>query len=138
MATNQDKVKELIDLRNQAKLGGGEKRIESQHKRVNIQPGKESPCCWTKTASKNSICSSHTGVIISAWKRQNSSETELLPDKERSTDVSYLYLHRILPYSEEHFQKCWLRRSASHGQSDDGRSSDHRTERSGGARIQKA
>lgn len=57
------------------------------------------------------------------------SETELLPDKERSTDVSYLYLHRILPYSEEHFQKCWLRRSASHGQSDDGRSSDHRTER---------
>ena len=81
-------------------------------KRVNIQPGKESPCCWTKTASKNSICSSHTGVIISAWKRQNSSETELLPDKERSTDVSYLYLHRILPYSEEHFQKCWLRRSA--------------------------
>ena len=33
MATNQDKVKELIDLRNQAKLGGGEKRIESQHKK---------------------------------------------------------------------------------------------------------
>ena len=32
------------------------------------------------------------------------SETELLPDKERSTDLSYLYLHRILPYSEEHFQ----------------------------------
>ena len=33
MATNQDKVKELIDLRNQAKLGGGEKRIESQKRR---------------------------------------------------------------------------------------------------------
>ena len=33
MDTNQDKVKELIDLRNQAKLGGGEKRIESQHKK---------------------------------------------------------------------------------------------------------
>ena len=33
MATNQDKVKELIDLRVQAKLGGGEKRIESQHKK---------------------------------------------------------------------------------------------------------
>lgn len=32
MATNQDKVKELIDLRNQAKLGGGEKtdRISAQ------------------------------------------------------------------------------------------------------------
>ena len=31
--TNQDKVKELIDLRAKAKLGGGEKRIDSQHKK---------------------------------------------------------------------------------------------------------
>ncbi len=31
--TNQDKVKKLIDLRVEAKLGGGEKRIESQHKK---------------------------------------------------------------------------------------------------------
>ena len=31
--TNQDRVKELIELRAQAKLGGGEKRIESQHKK---------------------------------------------------------------------------------------------------------
>lgn len=31
--TNQDKVKELIELRAQARLGGGEKRIESQHKK---------------------------------------------------------------------------------------------------------
>lgn len=29
--SNQDKVKQLIELRNQAKLGGGEKRIEAQH-----------------------------------------------------------------------------------------------------------
>ena len=33
MTTNQDKVKELIDLRLKAKLGGGEKRIETQHKK---------------------------------------------------------------------------------------------------------
>ena len=33
MATNQDKVKELIDLRNQEKLSGSEKQIESQHKK---------------------------------------------------------------------------------------------------------
>jgi acetyl-CoA carboxylase carboxyltransferase component len=30
---NQDKVKHLIELREKAKLGGGEKRIESQHKK---------------------------------------------------------------------------------------------------------
>jgi acetyl-CoA carboxylase carboxyltransferase component len=31
--TSQDKIKKLIDLRAEAKLGGGEKRIESQHKK---------------------------------------------------------------------------------------------------------
>jgi len=30
---SQDKIKKLIDLRAEAKLGGGEKRIESQHKK---------------------------------------------------------------------------------------------------------
>ena len=29
--SNQDKIKKLIELRAQAKLGGGEKRIEAQH-----------------------------------------------------------------------------------------------------------
>ena len=33
MSTNQEKIKELIKLREQAKLGGGEKRIEAQHKK---------------------------------------------------------------------------------------------------------
>jgi len=30
---NQDKIKQLIDLRSEAKLGGGEKRIEAQHQK---------------------------------------------------------------------------------------------------------
>lgn len=29
-----NKIKELMNLRNQAKLGGGGKRIEAQHKKV--------------------------------------------------------------------------------------------------------
>ena len=29
--SNQDKIKKLIDLRTEAKLGGGQKRIDSQH-----------------------------------------------------------------------------------------------------------
>lgn len=33
MATNQDKVKKLIDLRVEAKLGGGQKRIDAQHQK---------------------------------------------------------------------------------------------------------
>ncbi len=31
MSDNQDKIKQLIELRQQAKLGGGQKRIDSQH-----------------------------------------------------------------------------------------------------------
>ena len=33
MSTNQDKIQKLIDLRAQAKLGGGQKRIDSQHEK---------------------------------------------------------------------------------------------------------
>ena len=31
--SKQDKIKQLIDLRAEAKLGGGEKKIEAQHKK---------------------------------------------------------------------------------------------------------
>ena len=33
MSTQEQKIKELIDLREKAKLGGGPKRIEAQHKK---------------------------------------------------------------------------------------------------------
>ena len=33
MSSNQDKIKELISFREQAKMGGGQKRIDSQHKK---------------------------------------------------------------------------------------------------------
>lgn len=33
MSTNSDKIKQLISLREKAKLGGGQKRIDSQHKK---------------------------------------------------------------------------------------------------------
>ncbi|MFI3330969.1 MAG: acyl-CoA carboxylase subunit beta [Rikenellaceae bacterium] len=33
MSTNQEKIKELINYREKAKLGGGQKRIDSQHKK---------------------------------------------------------------------------------------------------------
>ena len=72
MITNQDKVKKLIELRATAKLGGGEKRIESQHKKGNKQPVNVSKCYWTTAASKNLTCSSPTGVQTSAWRKPNS------------------------------------------------------------------
>ena len=68
MSNQLEKVKELIELRAQARLGGGEKAIEKQHAKgkytarermlkVNIQHVNVSLCCLTKVASKNWICS---------------------------------------------------------------------------------
>ena len=33
MSSNQDKINELISFREQSKMGGGQKRIDSQHKK---------------------------------------------------------------------------------------------------------
>ena len=52
MSNQLEKVKELIELRAKARLGGGEKAIEKQHAK-----GKASPCCSMKAVSKKWICS---------------------------------------------------------------------------------
>jgi methylmalonyl-CoA decarboxylase subunit alpha len=56
MNINQKKVQELLDLRKQARLGGGEKRIEAQHKKGKLTARERLALFWTKVASKNSIC----------------------------------------------------------------------------------
>ena len=50
MSNQLEKVKELIELRAKARLGGGEKAIEKQH-------AKGKPCCSMKAVSKKWICS---------------------------------------------------------------------------------
>lgn len=57
MSNQLEKVKELIELRAQARLGGGEKAIENSMLKVNIQHVNVSLCCLMKVASKNWICS---------------------------------------------------------------------------------
>ena len=112
MATNQDKVKELIDLRNQAKLGGGEKRIESQHKKGKYTARERIAMLLDEDSFEE-----FDMFVTHRCNNFGMEKTKFLGDgvvtgQGTITDVSYLYLHRILPYSEEHFQKCWLRRSA--------------------------
>ena len=52
MSNQLEKVKELIELRAKARLGGGEKAIEKQHAK-----GKNaSPCYLTKAVLKKWIC----------------------------------------------------------------------------------
>ena len=61
---NQDKIKKLIELREKARLGGGEKRIESQHakgkmtarERINVlldEGSFEEPMQWMQRKQYN-------------------------------------------------------------------------------------
>ena len=58
MSNQLEKVKELIELRAKARLGGGEKAIEKQHAKGkgNIQHANASPCYLTKAVLKKWIC----------------------------------------------------------------------------------
>ena len=52
MSNQLEKVKELIALREQARLGGGERRIESQHKKGNIRLANVFLCYWMRALLK--------------------------------------------------------------------------------------
>ena len=71
MSNQLEKVKELIALREQARLGGGEKRIESQHKKGKLPLVSVSPCCLTKVVSRNSTCLFNTVVQTSVSRKLN-------------------------------------------------------------------
>jgi len=53
---NQDKVKNLIDLRVQAKLGGGESVLSRNMQKANLQRAKEFTCCWMMEVLRSWIC----------------------------------------------------------------------------------
>ena len=57
MSKQLEQVKALIELREKARLGGGQKESTLSTKKVNSQLAKESRCFLTKGASRNSICS---------------------------------------------------------------------------------
>lgn len=52
----EEKIKQLLDNREKAKLGGGIKRIDAQHAKGKLTAREESKCCWIRTASRNLIC----------------------------------------------------------------------------------
>ena len=57
MSNQLEKVKELIELRAQARLGGGEKAIEKTTRQRQIySPASVLHSCLTKVVSKNWIC----------------------------------------------------------------------------------
>ena len=57
MSKQLEKIKQLIEKREQARLGGGEKAIQKQHERGR---------------SRSMTCSRSIAVITLAWRRSNS------------------------------------------------------------------
>ena len=66
MSNQLEKVKELIALRAQARLGGGEKAIEKQHAKGKYTARER---IGMKAVSRNWTCLSSIVVPISVWTR---------------------------------------------------------------------
>ena len=59
---NQNKIVELMELRDKARLGGGEKRIDAQHKKGKLTARERLAILLMKEVLKNSTCSYRIGV----------------------------------------------------------------------------
>ena len=71
MSNQLEKVKELIALREQARLGGGEKRIESQHKKGKYTARERIAMLLDEVVSRNSTCLFNTVVQTSVSRKLN-------------------------------------------------------------------
>ena len=71
MSNQLEKVKELIALREQARLGGGEKRIESQHKKGKYTARERIAMLLDEGVSRNSTCLFNTVVQTSVSRKLN-------------------------------------------------------------------
>ena len=57
MSNIQEQVKQLIENREKARLGGGQKRIDSQHAKGKYTARERINMFWTRALSKSSTCS---------------------------------------------------------------------------------
>ena len=74
MSIQKEKIKELVDRRAAARVGGGQKRIDAQHAKGKLTARER--LSLLREALRNSICSYSTGARTSVWKRQSLMETE--------------------------------------------------------------
>ena len=64
-----DIIRQLEEKRELARLGGGQKRIDSQHKKGKLSAVNALNCCLIRILLKNGICSRSIAVPISVWIR---------------------------------------------------------------------
>ena len=112
MMTNQDKVKKLIDLRATAKLGGGEKRIESQHKK-----GKQTARERIEMLLDDGSFEEFDMFVTHRCTNFGMEKTKFLGDGvvtgQGTIDGRLVFVFaQDLPYSEEPYLKHWHKKSA--------------------------
>ena len=96
MSSQLEKVKELIELRAQARIGGGEKAIEKQHER-----GK-----YTARERIAQLLDEGSFEELDMFVRHRC--TNFGQEKKSFLGASCTYSHRISPYSEAPSPKPWL------------------------------
>ena len=85
MSNQLEKIKELIDRRTAARLGGGEKAIAKQHEKGKYTARERIAMLLDEGSSKKWTCLLSTDVRISVWKRNTTPATVWLPVAVPST-----------------------------------------------------
>jgi len=109
---SQDKIKKLIDLRAEAKLGGGEKRIASQHKKGKYTARERIDMLLDEGSFEEfDMFVSHRCTNFGMEKTKFLGMV-LLPVKVQSTEDWFSYSHKILQFLEVHCLKHLHKRFA--------------------------
>ena len=105
-------VAELERRRSEARLGGGQKRIDAQHKRGKLTARERISSSSTMARSRNTTCSSSIAASISAWRRARFRATASSPAGAQSTAASFMCSPRISRCSAARSPKRTRRRSS--------------------------
>ena len=71
MSVQTEKIKELVELRAKARMGGGEKAIEKQHAKGKYTARERIDMLLDPGSLRKWICSSCTVARTSAWRRNS-------------------------------------------------------------------
>ena len=94
----QDKIKELIDKRNLAKLGGGEKRIEKQHSQGKMTARERIETLFDEGSFEEfDMFVTHRCTNFGLEKEQYMGDGVGYWFMEQSTVVLYMFILRTLP-----------------------------------------
>ena len=108
MSNQLEKIKELIDRRTAARLGGGEKAIAKQHEKGKYTARERIAMLLDEGSFEEWTCLLSTDVRISVWKRNTTPATVWLPVAVPSTVAWSTFSHRISLFLPVHCRKPCL------------------------------